>query len=437
VKLAVIGAGISGLVAAHRLHPEHDITVYEANDYPGGHTNTVRVDLADETHWVDTGFIVLNDRNYPNFEPLLAELGVATQPSHMSFSVSDGKGDFEYAGTPRGIFAKPSHAVSPPFLRMIADLVRFNREARALLELAPGEGPSLRDFLAHGGYGDWFVQRLIVPQAAAVWSAEPEQMWSFPAGFLARFFHNHGMLGLRDRPQWRTVSGGSRRYVEEITRPFADRLRLSAPVRSVTRHDDRVEVEADGCETESYDEVVIAAHADQALAMLADASATERELLGATAFQNNEAVLHTDESLLPRRRAAWASWNFHLHAEPVPRTTLTYWMNNLQSLESKTNFCVSLNMTEKIDPAKVIQTIAYSHPVFTPEGVAGQQRHAEISGVNRTHYCGAYWRWGFHEDGVVSALRALDRVGRTADRVAVGERRADRSLIGRAPNGIT
>jgi len=428
----VIGAGISGLVAAHRLHPEHDITVYEANDYPGGHTNTVRVDLTGETHFIDTGFIVLNDRNYPNFEPLLAELGVATQPSHMSFSVGAGKGDFEYAGTPRGVFAKPSHAVSPPFLRMLADLARFNRDARALLELPPGEGPSLRDFLAEGGYGEWFVQRLIVPQAAAVWSAEPEQMWSFPAGFLARFFHNHGMLGLRDRPQWRTVSGGSHRYVEEIVRPFAGCLRLSAPVRSVTRHEDCVEIEADGCETERYDEVVIAAHSDQALAMLSDPSDTERELLGATAYQSNEAVLHTDESLLPRRRAAWASWNFHLHSETgkdpagmphpsgnSPRTTLTYWMNNLQSLESRTNFCVSLNMTEKIDPAKVIATIDYSHPVFTPEGVAGQGRHTEISGVNRTHYCGAYWRWGFHEDGVVSALRALDRVGRATDPVAV------------------
>ena len=431
-RVAVIGAGISGLVAAHRLHPRHDITVYEANDYPGGHTNTVRVDLAEETHWVDTGFIVLNDRNYPNFEPLLAELGVATQPSRMSFSVSDGAGDFEYAGTPRGLFAKPSHALNPSFLRMIADLARFNREARSLLDLPPGEGPSLRDFLAEGGYGKWFVERLIVPQAAAVWSAEPEQMWSFPAGFLARFFQNHGMLGLRDRPQWRTVSGGSRRYVEEITRPFADRLRLAAPVRSVTRLEDSVEIEADGCETERYDEVVIAAHADQALAMLSDPSAPEHEILGATGYQANEAVLHTDERLLPRRRAAWASWNFHLHPEAgkdvagmpnpsgrSPRTTLTYWMNNLQGLDSRTNFCVSLNMTEKIDPSKVIRTIDYSHPVFTPEGVAGQERHAEISGVDRTHYCGAYWRWGFHEDGVVSALRALDHVGRTREPVAV------------------
>jgi len=412
MRVAVIGTGISGLVAAHRLHTGHDITIYEANDYVGGHTNTVRVDLPGETQWVDTGFIVLNDRNYANFQPLLAELGVATHPSHMSFSVSDG-GGFEYAGTPRGLFAKPSHAASPRFIRMVRDLVRFNREASSLLELPPGTGPSLREFLDEGGYSDWFVQRLIVPQASAVWSAEPEQMWSLPAGFLARFFHNHGMLGFRDRPQWRTVTGGSRRYVEEITRPLADRIRLNAPVRAVTRHDHGVEIAADGCETEVFDEVVIASHSDQALAMLTDPSESERELLGAIAYQPNEAVLHTDERMLPRRRAAWASWNFHLTDPPSQRTALTYWMNNLQRLDSTTNFCVTLNLTDRIDPAKVIRTIQYSHPVFTPDGVAAQKRHGEISGVNRTHYCGAYWRWGFHEDGVVSALNALRGIGRS------------------------
>ncbi len=409
-----MGAGISGLVAAHRLHPEHDITLYEANDYLGGHTNTVRVDLAHETHWVDTGFIVLNDRNYPNFQPLLAELGVSTQPSRMSFSVSDGQGDFEYAGTPRGLFAKPSHAVDPRFLGMIRDLVRFNREARALLDRREGEGPSLRRFLRDGGYGDWFINRLIVPQAAAVWSAQPEQLWSFPVAFLARFFHNHGMLGFRGRPRWRTVTGGSHRYVEKIVRPFADRIRNRTPVRAVTRHDDSVEVAADGCEPERFDEVVIAAHSDQALAMLTDPSDRERAVLGAVAYQTNEAVLHTDESLLPRRRSAWASWNYHYSDPAGPRTTLTYWMNALQAIRSETNLCVTLNRTEAIAADKVIRTIRYSHPVFSPAAVAAQQRHGEISGVRRTHFCGAYWGWGFHEDGVVSALAALRGIGSSA-----------------------
>ncbi|MGI8946346.1 MAG: NAD(P)/FAD-dependent oxidoreductase [Thermoleophilaceae bacterium] len=420
MRIAIVGTGIAGLVAAHHLRREHEITVYEANDYLGGHTNTVRVDLADETHWVDTGFIVLNDRNYPSFEPLLAELGVATQPSRMSFSVSDGEGEFEYAGTPRGLFAQPANLASPRFLRMISDLVRFNREARALLGSSPAEGPSLRELLDRGGYSDWFVERLIVPQASAVWSADPDQMWSFPAAFLAQFFHNHGMLGFRDRPRWRTVTGGSRRYVEEITRPFADRIRTSAPVRAVTRDAGGVTVAADGCETERFDEIVIAAHSDQALAMLTDPSEREAELLGAIAYQPNEAVLHTDERLLPRRRAAWASWNYHLARERPAATRLTYWMNSLQAIESETNFLVTLNRTEAIDPQKIIRTIGYTHPVFTPAGVAAQARHGEISGVDRTHYCGAYWRWGFHEDGVVSALAALERVGTSQARQAVG-----------------
>ncbi|MGI8749628.1 MAG: NAD(P)/FAD-dependent oxidoreductase [Thermoleophilaceae bacterium] len=413
MRIAIVGAGIAGLVCAHRLHPEHDITVYEANDHAGGHTNTVRADLGDETHWVDTGFIVYNDRNYPNFEPLLAELHVQTQESKMSFSVSDDSGSFEYAGTPRGLFAQSSNLTDRRFLRMIADLVRFNREATKLLELRPGEGPSLREFLREGGYGEWLCDRLIVPQASAVWSADPEQMWSFPAAFLARFFHNHGMLGFSGRPQWRTVTGGSHRYVEAITRPFSDRIRTSTPVRSIQRTPDGVDVSADGCETERYDEVVVAAHSDQALGMLARPTQAERDVLGAIAFQPNEAVLHTDSSLLPRWRAARASWNFHLTDPVEPHTTLTYWMNSLQSLRSRHDLCVTLNRTERIDPAKVIETIRYSHPVFTPEGVAAQSRQMEISGADRIHYCGAYWRWGFHEDGVVSALRALDRVGRS------------------------
>ena len=413
-KIAIVGSGISGLVSAHRLHREHDITVYEANDRVGGHTNTVRVDAADGTHWVDTGFIVYNDRNYPNFEPLLAELGVATQKSRMSFSVSDGTGGFEYSGSPRGLFAQPANAANPHFLRMVRDLMRFNREVRSLLELAPDEGPSLREFLDQGGYGEWFTERLIVAQASAVWSADPEQMWSFPAAFLARFFHNHGMLGFTGRPQWRTVTGGSRRYVEEITRPFGDRIRTGAPVRSIERTPEGVRVSADGCETELFDEVVVAAHADQALAMLNRPTAAEREVLGTVAYQPNQAVLHTDTSLMPRRKAAWASWNAHL-VPGAREPRLTYWMNLLQSLDTETDYLVSLNMADRIDPAKVIETIDYSHPVFTPDGVAAQARQLEISGADRIHYCGAYWRWGFHEDGVVSALRALDRVGGAPD----------------------
>jgi len=410
MRIAIVGTGIAGLTAAHRLHRDHEITVYEAAPRVGGHVHTVRVDLADETHRIDTGFIVHNDRNYPGFQALMDELGVATQPSRMSFSVSDDAGSFEYSGTPRGVFAQRSHLVDRRFLRMIRDLLRFNREAAALAAGPSAAGPSLRELLDAGGYSDWFVQRLIVPQASAVWSADPDQLWTFPAGFLATFFDRHGMLGFRDRPRWRTGSGGSRRYVEALTRPFADRIRTSAPVRAIARHPDRVEVSADGRGTESYDEVVIATHSDQALKLLADPSPREREILGAIPYQRNEAVLHTDSSLLPRRRAARASWNYHLDGEPS-RPRLTYWMNNLQGLHSDTDFCVTLNRTDRIDPEKIIEVVNYSHPIFTPEGVAAQARHGEISGVARTHYCGAYWGWGFHEDGVVSAERVVAQIG--------------------------
>jgi predicted NAD/FAD-binding protein len=409
MRIAIVGTGISGLVAAHRLHGEHEITVFEAGDRVGGHTHTVPVDSPEGRHWVDTGFIVFNDRNYPHFEALLAELGVATQPSHMSFSVSDGRGGFEYAGTPRGLFARRSHLLDPAFLRMLRDWRRFNREARELIGMN-GTAPSLGHWLEQRGFSRHFVERLIVPQASAVWSADPEQMWSFPASFLAEFFDNHGMYSLRDRPRWRTVSGGSRRYVEAIAAPWIDRVRLWSPVRRVERLADRVRIAVDGRGWEEFDEVVLAVHSDQALALLGDPSRAEREVLGAIPYQRNEVVLHTDASLMPRRRAAWSSWNFHLGERPPGASTVTYWMNNLQRLGAERDYFVTLNRAEEIDPAKVIRRLAYDHPVYTKEGVAAQRRQAEISGVRHTHYCGAYWGWGFHEDGVVSALRACARI---------------------------
>jgi predicted NAD/FAD-binding protein len=407
MNIAIVGAGISGLAAAHVLQEQHDITVFEAGAYAGGHTNTIRVDSAYETHHVDTGFIVFNDRNYPEFTQLLARLGVDHQPSHMSFAVADESGDFEYSsGSVGGLFAKASHAVSPTFQRMVVDYVRFNKKARELLADPTGADPSLRDWLDECRFSRAFVERLIVPQASAVWSADPERMWAFPARFLVEFFNHHGMLELTGRPRWMTVKGGSQRYVEKLVRPFADRLRLSCPIAAVRRFDDRVELTPVDGETEVFDEVVLAVHSDQALRMLADPSASEREILGAIPYQPNEAVLHSDASLLPRRRRAWSSWNYHLLSEPAGKTTMTYHMNRLQSLRADREFCVTLNRSEAIAPERVIRTISYAHPVFTAAATAAQKRHVEISGVRRTHYCGAYWGWGFHEDGVVSALRA-------------------------------
>jgi uncharacterized protein len=411
MRVAIVGAGISGLTVAHLLHREHEITVFEAGAYAGGHTNTIRVDTMHETHHVDTGFIVFNDRNYPNFERLLARLDVASQPSVMSFGVSDTLGDFEYSGaSPNGLFAKRTHLLTPWFHRMLVDLVRFNRAARELLG-DHRDGPSLGEWLEQHAFSAPFVERLIVPQASAVWSADPRQMWSFPARFLAEFFDNHGMLGLRGRPRWRTVRGGSARYVQALTAPWRERLRLRTPVQSIERHANHVLVKPRGGEPERFDEVVIATHSDQALALLSDAEEREREILRALPYQRNEAVLHTDVRLLPRRRRAWASWNYHLLEQPRPCATVTYHMNRLQSLRAEREFCVTLNRTDAIDPAKVIRTIPYDHPVYTPEGVRAQRRRAEISGRNHTHYCGAYWGWGFHEDGVVSALAVAERFG--------------------------
>jgi predicted NAD/FAD-binding protein len=411
MRIAIVGAGVSGMVAAHLLYPRHEIVVFEAGEYAGGHANTIRVEEPEQTHGVDTGFMVFNDRNYPNFERLLRQLGVAWQRSDMSFGVSDGRGDFEYnSASPNGLFAKRAHLLTPWFHRMIADLVRFNRTARELSRGSSGD-ISLGQWLAEQDFSEAFVQRLIVPQVSAVWSADPNQMRSFPARFLAEFFDNHGMLGLTGRPHWCTVTGGSESYVRALIRPWRHRLRLGTAVQAIERRDDAIMVKPHGGEAERFDEVVIATHSDQALAMLADADPREHEILGAMPYQTNEAVLHTDTRLLPRRRRAWASWNYHLLETPTERATVTYHMNRLQSLKADRELCVTLNRTAVIDPQQVIRTIPYAHPVYTPESVRAQARHAEISGRNRTHYCGAYWGWGFHEDGVRSALAVGEHFG--------------------------
>jgi predicted NAD/FAD-binding protein len=410
VRIALIGTGIAGLTAAHLLHPDHELTIFEAGDHVGGHTNTVRVDTDAGTSDVDTGFIVLNDRNYPRFEALLDELGVARQPTNMSFSVSAEDEDFEFSSHGlRGLLAQPSNLARPRFLAMVADYVRFNRAARELL-VDPDDHRSLRAFLEDERFSRWFIDRLLVPQAAAVWSADPEQMWNFPARFLAEFFAHHGMLSLTGRPRWSTIAGGSKRYVEALTAPFAERIRIRTAVAAVTRYATRVEVVPAGGPPEDFDEVGSAAQADDALAMLTDPTPAETEILGAFAYQPNEAVLHTDRSLLPRRRAAWSAWNYHLPSRPRGRCAVTYYMNHLQALDADRPFCVTLNRTAAIDPTKIIRVIPYAHPVFTRASMAAQHRHDEIIGHQRTHYCGAYWSWGFHEDGVISAQRAVARL---------------------------
>jgi predicted NAD/FAD-binding protein len=408
MKVAIVGAGVAGLAAAHLLHPRHEITVFEAADYAGGHTNTVRVDTPNETHYIDTGFMVFNDRNYPKFEDLMRGLGVGWQPSTMSFSVSDPSDGFEYSSSSlNGLFADRRNLLAPSFHRMVVDVKRFQRAARSLIRDGD-DGVSLREWLEQQRFSRAFIERLIVPQVSAVWSADPRQLWSFPARFLAQFFHNHGMLGLRGRPRWRAISGGSARYVDALTAPFAHRIRLRAPVHGIRRSLDHVELTVAGAGPQRFDHVVLATHSDQALSLLADASSRERDILGAIPYQPNEAILHTDVRLLPRRRRAWASWNYHLLENPNGRTTITYHMNRLQSLRAEREFCVTLNLGERIDPDKIVKRIRYAHPVYTPDGLKAQARVREISGLARTHFCGAYWGWGFHEDGVKSALRVAE-----------------------------
>ncbi len=411
MRVAVVGAGVSGLVVAHLLHQAHQVTVFEANSYAGGHTHTVRVDTPSQTHQVDTGFIVFNDRNYPNFERLLERLGVGWQRSTMSFSVSDGLGDFEYSSaSANGLFAKRAHVLTPWFARMIADLARFNRAARELIA-GRADDVSLGDWLEGHRFSPAFIERLIVPQVSAVWSADPGEMWSFPARFLVEFFDNHGLLSFRGRPRWRAVRGGSARYVDALTGRFGGRLRLRTPIEAVVRRADHVLVKPNGGEPERFDEVVMATHSDQALGLLRDASDREHQILGSIPYQRNEVVLHTDVRMLPSRQRAWASWNYHLLGQPSGAVTMTYHMNRLQSLRAEREFLVTLNRSDEIDPERVIRAFSYEHPLYTAAGIKAQARLEEISGCNRTHFCGAYWGWGFHEDGVVSALRVGERFG--------------------------
>jgi predicted NAD/FAD-binding protein len=411
MKIAVIGTGIAGNVVAHRLARQHDITVYEAANRVGGHSNTVDVELGGRRWAVDTGFIVYNDVTYPNFLALLDELEVDSQPSEMSFSVSDRHSGLEYNGASlNALFAQRRNLLRPTFYRMLLDILRFNREAPALLE-DPEAHLTLGDFLDGHGYSRAFVDHYIMPMGAAIWSAMPESMRRMPAAFFIRFFHNHGLLSVNDRPTWRVISGGSRTYVDRLVGGHRHRIRLNAPVQWIRRHPESIELKAAGAPAERYDRVFLACHSDQALRLLADPTPPEREVLGAIPYQGNEAVLHTDASLMPRRRRAWAAWNYHVPRQsdnPDGRVMLTYNMNILQGLSAPVQFCVTLNNREAIDPSKIIDVIEYDHPVFTPAAIEAQKRHREINGAKRAYFCGAYWRYGFHEDGVVSALNALE-----------------------------
>ena len=410
-KVAVVGTGIAGNVAAYRLAKRHDITVFEADDRIGGHAHTHKVEREGRAFEIDTGFIVFNQRTYPNFIELLNELGIGWKDSDMSFSVRHEKTGLEYKGsTLNTLFAQRSNLLRPSFYRMIRDILRFNRQAPDVLD-SGDDSQSLTDYLAEQRYSREFTEHFIVPMGAAIWSATASDMRQMPARFFIRFFDNHGLLSVNDRPTWRVIDGGSQRYVEKLVAGHGDRIHLDSPVEWIRRESDQVVLKPAGAEALVFDHVFLACHSDQALNMLVDPTPAEEDVLGAIRYQQNETVLHTDHSLLPDRKLAWAAWNYHILERDQERVALTYNMNILQGIDAQAQFCVTLNNTAAIDERRVIEVMHYSHPVFTPAAVAAQARHRELNGARRTYYCGAYWRNGFHEDGVVSALNALEHFG--------------------------
>ncbi len=413
MKIAIIGSGIAGLTAAHVLNREHEITVFEADERIGGHTATKDVELEGQRYAVDTGFIVFNDRSYPNFIKLMDQLDVASQPTEMSFSVSCAETGLEYSGSNlNSLFAQRKNIVSPYFLRLVKDILRFNREAQRDLDSNRlAVDMTLGEYLQQNGYSDGFMRHYLIPMTAAIWSASTPVVMGFPLVFFVRFFKNHGLLSINDRPQWRTIIGGSRRYLDPLTQTFSDRIRTGCPVHSVRRNATGAQVHSERFGTEQFDQVVFATHSDQALALLADPTPAESEVLEAVPYQVNDVVLHTDERLLPRLRSTWSSWNYLLDSYQQEHAVLSYNMNILQQIEAPVTFCVTLNKTDAIAADKILGRYQYSHPVFSTRSFAAQQKLQEINGSGGVWFCGAWCRNGFHEDGVTSALAVTEKLG--------------------------
>lgn len=411
MRVAIVGSGISGLLAASLLHPRREITLFEADPRLGGHANTVQVDDGRDSFQVDTGFLVFNDRTYPTLMALFDRLGVVARVSDMSFAVRDEETGLEYGGGSfNALFAQRRNLLRPSFHALLREIVRFHEEGRRYLAKDGPEEP-LGAFLAERGFSEALARYYLVPMTASIWSAAPATIAAFPARTLLRFFHNHGLLETKNYPTWFTIEGGSRSYVEALSRPFRDRVRLGAPVRAIRREKDGVVVATDSMGRERFDEVVLAVHSDQALAIMEDPSPEEREILGAIPYLSNEAVLHTDVRLLPRRRAAWSSWNYFIPRAAGSRPLVTYHLNRLHRLKARREFCVTLNPGDRVAPERVLARISYAHPVYSERGVAAQRRHHEISGTRRTHFAGAYWGHGFHEDGARSAVTVARALG--------------------------
>ncbi|MGL4473539.1 MAG: NAD(P)/FAD-dependent oxidoreductase [Shewanella sp.] len=414
-KIAIVGSGISGLTAAHLLCERYDVTVFESNDYIGGHTATIDVELDGNKYAIDTGFIVFNDRTYPNFEKLLARIAVKPKPTQMSFSVRNLTTGLEYNGhTLASMFAQKSNLFNPKYWYFLSEIVRFNGLCKKYYQTDNFPASSLGDFLVLEGFSEFFCEHYILPMGAAIWSSSLNDMRAFSLRFFIRFFAHHGLLELTNRPQWYVLEGGSRSYIPGLIAPFKDKIKLNTSVKSIKRTNNGVDLVTDSGEQYRFDEVILACHSNQALAMLEDASELEYDILSQMLYRNNEVVLHTDARLLPQRRAAWASWNYRLDGDSSSPAAVTYNMNILQGLSDQAPvFCVSLNQTAAIDKRKILRTFNYAHPVFDQQSFAAASRKHEISGQRHTHFAGAYWLNGFHEDGVNSALDVCRHFGVT------------------------
>ena len=420
MEIAVIGSGISGLACAHYLSANHRVSVFESSSQVGGHTATVDVQLGTRRYAIDTGFIVFNDWTYPHFIALMDELGVSSKNTEMGFSVHDKQSGLEYSGTNLNtLFAQRKNLLSPAFIGMIWDILRFNRESVADLEKGRvGEGETLGHYLKRNRYGDKFIRSYIAAMGSAIWSADSGTILDFPVIFFLRFFKNHGLLSVSHRPQWRVIEGGSREYLRPLCARFSERVFTGNAVVSVIREsrDGVTLIMADGQQL-GFDQVVFATHSDQTLALLAEPTGREQEVLAAIPYQSNEVVLHTDTRLLPTRKKTWSSWNYSL-GEDSQQAVVTYNMNILQGIDAPETFCVTLNNTQAINPHKILGKFRYDHPVFSVQGMAAQNRWDDINGVHNTWFCGAYWSSGFHEDGVVSAKRVANALNSSARAVA-------------------
>ncbi|MCD9501814.1 FAD-dependent oxidoreductase [Photobacterium phosphoreum] len=417
MKIAIIGSGISGLTTAWYLRHKHNITLFEANDYAGGHTATVDVEVDSGQYVIDTGFIVFNDRTYPNFEQLLMELDIQGQASEMSFSVHNDNNGLEYNGHGlSSLFAQKKNLFKPQFFHFLYEITKFNRLAKQTAYENIEQQQTLGDFLQQHDLSDYFTENYILPMGAAIWSSSLADMRNIPLDFFLRFFLNHGLLDIVNRPQWYVIPGGSREYVNRMLVEIEPLIKLNSPVQQVSRLNDQVYITVNDS-VEVFDHVIFACHSDQALALLADSTTNEQQILSAMAYQDNEVVLHTDESILPNEKAAWASWNYHLplisndSQQQLP--ALTYNMNILQGIDAPETFCVTLNQTQDIDPSKILRQFTYAHPVFNRSSIHAQQQRHLINGMENTWFCGAYWYNGFHEDGVRSALDVIEAIVHT------------------------